>query len=85
MRGLKVMGFKGVVLGYAREVVMEHDEANRRPEKVAMNEGDISAEIENWKKGTLETVEMAGKGDFVALKYGGLGPRQSTYSRTEKD
>lgn len=57
---LKGRGFAGVMLGYAREMVVE---------EVGKREGEVDAEMEGWKQGTLETVEMAERGDFVALKY----------------
>ena len=60
--GLKEMGYKGVILGYAREVVL--DESPK--ENV---QADTIEEIEAWKHGTLETVRLAVKGDYVALKY----------------
>ena len=66
---LKGRGFAGVILGYAREVVMRHDGADRAPDEMVKSEREVAAEIEVWKKGTLDTVEMAEKGDFVALKY----------------
>lgn len=66
IKGLKDLGYKGVILGYAREVVMDDKETS------ALKEGTtkscIDKEILPWKKGTLETVELAGPDDFVALK-----------------
>ena len=70
MEALKGRGFEGVILAYAREVVVQHDEeANRAAEEVVKNEGEVDADVEIWKRGTLDTVEMAETGDFVALKY----------------
>lgn len=65
MMSLKNMGFQGVILGYAREVVVEEDES---VEKEEHDERSAKAEIEAWKRGTLDTVHLAGKGDYVALK-----------------
>ena len=65
MASLKNMGFQGIILGYAREVVMEEGESveQEKADTVIMQ-----AEVETWKKGTLQTVNMAERGDFVALK-----------------
>lgn len=69
VEGLKGRGFAGVILGYAREVVVEDEKAKLASEEVGMDKAEIEKEIEVWKRGTLETVEMTEKGDFVALKY----------------
>jgi hypothetical protein len=68
--GLKSIGLKGVILGYAREVVLD----KKQKEKLA-SRGDSEAakacirnEIIPWAKGTLETVRLTEPGDFVALK-----------------
>jgi hypothetical protein len=55
-----------VILGYAREVVVEtHGRVpgptdNRTPEELEA--------IELWKKDTLRTLRMVGSGDFLAVK-----------------
>jgi proline dehydrogenase len=72
---LKSMGFKGVILGYGREVVMEEEEASGLGEiqEKGSDEGKSKVEVEEWKEGTLETVRLADEGDFVALKFSGAG------------
>ncbi|MCJ1405805.1 proline dehydrogenase [Xylographa trunciseda] len=70
MKRLKGMGFEGVILGYAREVVMEEGERVGMEETAA---AVVKAEVNTWKKGTLETVALAEKGDYVALKFTGAG------------
>lgn len=67
---LKNIGFTGVILGYAKEVVLEKSDAK---ELTIANLGqesarDIEREINPWRDGTLETVRLAEPGDFVALK-----------------
>ena len=80
MSRLKEMGYKGVILGYAREVVMDEGAVKEmgtgRGGTLGGEEGSVAAgaeagieELEAWKKGTLATVECAGAGDMVALKY----------------
>lgn len=73
--GLKNIGFTGVILGYAKEVVLSQDQARA---VAAEDQGketsqDITSEIEPWANGTLETVALAEPGDFVALKFTGAG------------
>lgn len=69
------MGYKGVILGYAKEVVLEGndvstlDSATDCVEQEKCNAADVSA----WEKSTLETVELCKKDDFVALKFTGAG------------
>ena len=65
--GLKGMGYRGVILGYAREVCLGEGEVGALGEK--MGASGVDMEMEAWKKGTLETVRLAEEDDFVALKY----------------
>lgn len=73
--GLQDMGYKGVILGYAKEVVLEgniastFDPATESAEQERCNTEDLSA----WEKGTLDTVELCKEDDFVALKFTGAG------------
>ncbi|KAF4624644.1 hypothetical protein G7Y89_g13526 [Cudoniella acicularis] len=75
VHGLKNLGFKGVILGYAREVVLDENQAGNLTScgDYEMAEACIRKEITPWMKGTLETVEMTAPGDFVALKFTGAG------------
>ncbi len=68
--GLKKIGFTGVILGYAREVVLSEDQTRSLSSSNggrAAEEG-IQDEIIPWAVGTMETVRLAEPGDFVALK-----------------
>ncbi|KAK2746718.1 proline dehydrogenase [Onygenales sp. PD_40] len=76
INSLKKLGFRGVILGYAKEIVMDEKEieslgsANDDDEKsLAAAQADISS----WKQGTLATVDLADAGDFVAIKFTGAG------------
>ncbi|TVY56223.1 putative proline dehydrogenase [Lachnellula suecica] len=73
--GLKSIGFKGVILGYAREVVMEESQSGslESSAKDEAAEACIRDEIIPWARGTLETVRIASPGDYVALKFTGAG------------
>jgi hypothetical protein len=55
---LKKMGYTGVILEYALEV-LEGDGASG---------SSTAAEVETWRKGMLETIDITSKGDFVGLK-----------------
>ena len=73
--GLKNIGFKGVVLGYAREVVLDERQSERLTScgENEVAEACVRNEIIPWAKGTLETVRLASPTDFVALKFTGAG------------
>jgi hypothetical protein len=70
IRRLKNIGFTGVILGYAKEVVLEGSDArDMSAAKLGQETArDIEKEINPWRDGTLETVRLAEPGDFVALK-----------------
>lgn len=72
VKGLKTMGYKGVILAYGKESVL------RKGEKVDISSAqpaDLTAEtdLRAWKEGTLKTVQMAEEGDMIALKFSGAG------------
>lgn len=62
IRSIKQLGYRGVLLGYAREVLVGESGADVHDEKASRRE------IRTWMDGTLQTVDMAQEGDFVALK-----------------
>ncbi|KAE8411759.1 hypothetical protein BDV36DRAFT_288448 [Aspergillus pseudocaelatus] len=76
---IKHMGFKGVILTYAREIVV--DASSQKVNSPTTNDEKANAqatkspEIEAWRQGVLETVEMLGTDDFLALKLTGAGPQ----------
>ncbi|KAF2967940.1 hypothetical protein GQX73_g5620 [Xylaria multiplex] len=79
--GLRGLGFSGVILGYAREVVLT--DAQTR-DLSACDEGPVAEEcirneITPWAAGTKETLRLAQPGDFVAVKFSGAG-RQALYA-----
>ena len=69
VREVKRMGFQGVILTYAREIVdgLGEEESRETGAAVARNQ------IQEWYDGVMETVEMIGKHDFAALKFTGAG------------
>lgn len=58
---LRRQGYSGVILEYALEVLKDA-------------EGNESADVQVWRKRMLDTVQMAAEGDFVGLKWSGMGP-----------
>ena len=72
---LKRMGYAGVILAHAKEVVLESKDAEAldtvgdSEEQARCNATDVG----DWEQATLDTVGLAKKGDFVALKFTGAG------------
>lgn len=77
---IKDMGFKGVILTYAAEVVVDKTtevEVGVGSAQQSIEEGnggtlqgEVSHDpaIEAWRNGVLDTVRMIGSGDYLALK-----------------
>ncbi|KAF1916680.1 FAD-linked oxidoreductase-like protein [Ampelomyces quisqualis] len=59
----EVLGYDGILFEYALEVL-----GGTKP-----TAEETAREIETWRKGMLQSVEMAKEGDFVGLKWSGLG------------
>ena len=69
---LKRMGYRGVMLGYAREVCPDRNQAQNM--KCTVSREDLNANtISSWARGTISTVKLAQPGDFVAMKFTGAG------------
>lgn len=60
-RNLRRQGYEGVILEYALEVLKDV-------------KSDARTDVAAWRRGMLDTVMMALPGDFVALKWSGMGP-----------
>ncbi|KAK0732357.1 FAD-linked oxidoreductase-like protein [Apiosordaria backusii] len=74
IKGLKDVGFEGVILGYAKEVVVPHGQEGTGSVSKGHEETKADTEeIDNWAQGTLMTVLLASEGDYVALKFTGAG------------
>ena len=74
IKTLKNMGYAGVMLCYAKEVVLDAAAAKELEASGGKaTEATIQNEILPWKRGTLDTVALAEPGDFVALKFTGAG------------
>ncbi|ROW11862.1 hypothetical protein VPNG_04965 [Cytospora leucostoma] len=83
---LKGIGYSGVILGYAKEVVLT-DEETKHLAAVGLESEAAEASVQNevipWQQGTLETVKLAEPGDYVALKFTGAG-RQALWTLSER-
>ncbi|KAF8419917.1 FAD-linked oxidoreductase-like protein [Tirmania nivea] len=62
---LRDRGLAGVILSYAREA--------EKVEKIT--EAEEAKQVDLWLEGTKKTVDYTPKGDFVAVKYSGAGPK----------
>ena len=72
VKGLKSMGYKGVILAYGKEIVLE------KGEKVDVSSNQLAdstadKDVQDWKEGTINTVEMVEEGDMIGLKFSGAG------------
>lgn len=65
--GIKSVGYKGVILNYAREIIA-HDLDNTQSLNDVANE-----HIQQWLDGNLKTLSVIGQGDYIGLKYTGAG------------
>ncbi|KAL9599050.1 MAG: hypothetical protein Q9219_004084 [cf. Caloplaca sp. 3 TL-2023] len=70
MAQIKSLGFSGVILCYGRE--------NQVPKPDQPLAGNVNGmfkdeELERWRQGNLETLEMLGEGDYLGIKFSGAG------------
>ncbi|KAF2840952.1 carbapenem antibiotics biosynthesis protein card [Patellaria atrata CBS 101060] len=63
----KSYGFQGIILEYALERLGGEDEA------AAPDSKETATEIETFRSGMIETIDACNPGDFIALKWSGLG------------
>lgn len=64
--GLKDIGFRGVILTYAKEIVLQKGHDLSKCEDVCYAE--IKADVQAWKEGNLKTIDLTQSGEFVGLK-----------------
>ena len=72
MKHMKEMGFRGTILTYAKEIVFDHHTNSQHGLGVEAAEGKETQwceSIEAWRAGTVNTVELLGEGDQLAVKY----------------
>lgn len=75
VRRLKDLGLRGVILTYARETVFDHN-SNTTAVQGVDSTGDANASntafcsnIDEWRTGTLKTIDLVEDDDYIALKY----------------
>lgn len=69
IQNLRGIGFTGVILAYAKEVVLSKDQLAAAPGAEGKEtEEVVRDEIAPWAEGTMETVRLATQGDYVGLK-----------------
>lgn len=67
VKQMKALGFKGVILGYAKEVNVSSGARGVEAAGEARIDVDELA-VREWKEGTLKTLSLIGEGDFLAVK-----------------
>ncbi|KAF2875830.1 FAD-linked oxidoreductase-like protein [Massariosphaeria phaeospora] len=71
----ELMGYDGIMLEYALEVL-----GGTTP-----TAEETAKEIATWRKGILQSVEMTKEGDFVGLKWSGLGRHALHLLKTQQE
>ena len=70
---MKSLGFRGTIVTFGKEIVFDHKNNSAHGAGVNVDEvGTDSSEcpgIRAWQDGTIETLEMLGEGDHLAIKY----------------
>lgn len=64
---IKRMGYSGVILCYGRENVIEA--LNNLAPDGNNHAASDDVEIEQWRNGNLDTLDMIGEGDWLGIKY----------------
>ncbi|EFR03061.1 proline oxidase [Nannizzia gypsea CBS 118893] len=79
-------GFSGVILGYAREGVPDENETaaileldSKCSNSAESNKKVAEYEVSAWREGNLHTIDLAGEGGFVNLKFTGAGSEAIKY------
>lgn len=76
---IKDLGFRGVLLTFAKETVFDHRTCTEHSVGEAALEAKenslpldpkvaLNADIEAWRKGTLDTIDLLGETDYLAVK-----------------
>ena len=63
---LKKTGFTGVILAYAKEIVLRKDQSFSECKNI--NYEEIKAEVQAWRDGNIKTISLTESGDFMGLK-----------------
>ncbi|KAJ4299841.1 proline dehydrogenase [Kalmusia sp. IMI 367209] len=71
----ELLGYDAIMLEFALEVL-----GGKAP-----TAAETAKEIETWRKGMLQSIEIAKEGDFVGLKWSGLGRAALQLLKEQKD
>ena len=66
---IKSLGFSGVILCYGKENQIQKS-GQPLTDDVEHSDSALDKELQLWKQGNLETLDMIGDGDFLGIKYG---------------
>ncbi|KAF4548476.1 Proline dehydrogenase-like protein 1 [Elsinoe fawcettii] len=68
---IRALGFSGVLLAYGKEIQIYERDGTSPTQVVAASKHD--EELDFWKKGNLQTLDMLEDNDFLAMKFSGAG------------
>ena len=71
MSQIKSLGFSGVILCYGKELQIQ-EPIQPRVDDFKDSHQSVDQELEWWKQGNLETLNMLGDGDYLGMKYDAL-------------
>ncbi|PTU22313.1 hypothetical protein P175DRAFT_0473093 [Aspergillus ochraceoroseus IBT 24754] len=71
---MKGLGFKGVILGYARESIAKVEDIDPYVACETTKHEVLDRAVDEWKEGNLRTLRMIEKGDYLGIKFTGAGP-----------
>ncbi|KAL8628936.1 hypothetical protein Q9189_005372 [Teloschistes chrysophthalmus] len=73
MSQIKSLGFAGVILCYGQEIQIPMSDPSALDHSHNTTNQYLDQELEQWKLGNLETLDMLGKGDWLGMKLTGAG------------
>ena len=65
---IKSLGFSGVILCYGKEIQIQQSSRPHVDDDLDLSSQSFDQELELWKQGNLETLDMIGDGDFLGIK-----------------
>ncbi|KAK7703557.1 proline dehydrogenase [Botryosphaeria dothidea] len=71
---VKSMGYQGVILTHAKEIVLDEPQRALLAGAGSKHSSQCHGMVERWKQSSMDTLRMLGPGDFLALKLTGAGP-----------
>ena len=71
MSQIKSLGFSGVILCYGKEIQIQKPSQPHVDDFKSLHQS-FDQELEFWKQGNLETLDMLGDGDYLGIKYDAL-------------